>query len=387
MTHPNHARVVIIGAGMMGASIAYHLTERGCDDIVILEQQETEVAGSTARAVAGVRHQFSTEVNIRLSQYGIERLRHFEQDVGADPGLRQVGYLFLIDNADDWATYRQSVALQQRLGVPVELLTPAEAARFVPDTNTAGLLGATYCAADGYCDPHSIAMAYLARARERGAQLRRATPATGIRVEHGHVVAVETPQGPIGCEYVVNAAGSWAGVVGRLAGLDVPVQPFRRCVYVTEPFRAIPGDIPLTIDVGSGFYMRKEQQSVIFGMSNPDEPPGYNLQVDWDWLDNVLAAGFARFPILERAGLAEKQCWAGAYEITPDHHPILGRHPQLPNYVDASGFSGHGIMHGPATGLLIAEEILDGRAHTIDIDELRIERFLTGRAGHERNII
>ena len=387
MTHPNHARIVIIGAGIMGASIAYHLTERGCDDIVILEQQETEVAGSTARAVAGVRHQFSTEVNIRLSQYGIERLRHFEQEVGADPGLRQVGYLFLIDNADDWATYRQSVALQQRLGVPVELLTPAEAARFVPDTNTAGLLGATYCAADGYCDPHSVAMAYLARARERGAQLRRATAATGMRVEHGQVVAVETPYGPIGCEYVVNAAGSWAGVVGRLAGLDIPVQPFRRCVYVTEPFRAITGDIPLTIDVGSGFYMRKEQQSVIFGMSNPDEPPGYNLQVDWDWLDSVLAAGFARFPILERAGLAEKQCWAGAYEITPDHHPILGRHPQLPNYVDASGFSGHGIMHGPATGLLIAEEILDGRAHTIDIDELRIERFLTGRAGHEHNII
>ncbi|HEU5089588.1 MAG TPA: FAD-binding oxidoreductase [Roseiflexaceae bacterium] len=387
MTLPNHAQVVIIGAGMMGASIAYHLSERGCSDIVILEQQEIEVAGSTARAVAGVRHQFSTEVNIRLSQYGIERLHHFGEEVGADPGFHQIGYLFLIDNADDWTTYQQSVMLQKRLGVPVELLTPEQAARFVPDTNTAGLLGATYCAADGYCDPHSIAMAYLARARERGARLLRSTPATGIRSENGSVVAVETPRGPVGCDYVVNAAGSWAGAVGALAGLDVPVQPFRRCVYVTEPFAAIQGDIPLTIDVGSGFYMRKEGQSVIFGLSNPDEPPGYNLQVDWDWLDSVLEAGFRRFPILERAGLAEKQCWAGAYEITPDHHPILGRHPQLPNYVDASGFSGHGIMHGPATGLLIAEEILDGRAHTINIDDLRIERFLTGRAGHERNII
>jgi sarcosine oxidase subunit beta len=208
-----------------------------------------------------------------------------------------------------------------------------------------------------------------------------------MRVEHGQVLAVETPAGPIGCEIVVNAAGSWAGAVGALAGLDIPVRPFRRCVYVTEPFAPIAGDIPLTIDVGTGFYMRKEHQSVIFGMSNPDEPPGYNLQVDWEWLDAVLEAGLARFPILEQAGLAERQCWAGAYEITPDHHPILGRHPQLPNYVDASGFSGHGIMHGPATGMLIAEEILDGRAHTIDIDDLRIERFLSGRTGHERNII
>jgi sarcosine oxidase subunit beta len=385
-TSPN-AQVVIIGAGIMGASIAYHLAMRGCGSITILEQQETEIAGSTARAVAGVRHQFSTEVNVRLSQYGIERLRHFEQEIGVDPGLRQVGYLFLIDNPRDWATYQHSVAMQRQLGVRVELLTPAEAARFVPGTNTEGLIGATFGPDDGYCDPHSIAMGYLTRARERGVRLLRATPATGMRLAGGQVVAVETPGGPIECEIVVNAAGSWAGAVGALAGLQVPVLPYRRCVYVTEPFPAVPGDIPLMIDVGSGFYMRKEQASIIFGMSNVQEPPGYNLQVDWEWLDTVLAAGLARFPILERAGLAERQCWAGAYEITPDHHPILGRHPALANYVDASGFSGHGIMHAPATGMLIAEEILDGRAHTIDIDELRIARFLSGRAGHERNII
>jgi sarcosine oxidase subunit beta len=205
-------------------------------------------------------------------------------------------------------------------------------------------------------------------------------------VAGGRVTAVETNRGPLECDVVVNAAGSWAGEVAALAGLDVPVRPYRRCVYMTEPFPLIPGPIPLTIDVGSGFYMRKEHDNVLFGMSNEAEPPGHSLLVDWSWLDVVLAAGLERFPILERAGLAEKLCWAGSYEITPDHMPILGRHPALPNYVDASGFSGHGIMHAPATGMLIAEEILDGRARTIDIDELRITRFQESELRSEQNV-
>jgi sarcosine oxidase subunit beta len=232
-----------------------------------------------------------------------------------------------------------------------------------------------------------VASGYLRRARDLGVRLSRATPAIGVERTHERVTAVVTPRGRISCELVVNAAGSWAGEVGALAGLAIPVRPYRRCVYMTEPFAHIPGAIPLTIDVGSGFYMRKEQENILFGMSNLAEPPSHNLQVDWEWLHTVLEGGLARFPILERAGLAEKLCWAGSYEITPDHMPILGRHPDLPSYLDASGFSGHGIMHSPATGMLIAEEILDGRAHTIDIDELRITRFMAERAQHELNIV
>ncbi len=381
------AEIIIIGAGIVGASIAYHLTQRGYNDIVIVEQAEVELSGSTARAVAGVRHQFSTEVNILLSKYGIAHLHRFEEELGIDPGFHQIGYLFLLDDPESWAVYQRSTALQRSLGVNTQLLSPEDAARFVPETKLTGLLGATFGPEDGYCDPHAVAMGYLTRARERGVQLLRSTPAVGIRIEAGHVAAVETPQGAISCDLVVNAAGSWAGEVGMLAGLDLPVQPYRRCVYVTEPFPAIPNDIPLTIDVGSGFYMRKEQQSIIFGMSNTNEASSHNVQVDWEWLDTVLEAGLWRFPILERAGLAERQCWAGSYEITPDHHPILGSHPELPSYIDASGFSGHGVMHAPAAGMLIAEEIIDGRAHTINIDELRIQRFLGGQTGKEQNII
>jgi sarcosine oxidase subunit beta len=369
------ASVVIIGAGVMGASIAYHLAARGCADVTILEKEPTEISGTTARSVAGVRHQFSSEANVQLSLYSIERIKHFTEEIGGHADLRQTGYLFLIDDAATWDEYQRNAAMQRRLGARVETLTAEEAARFIPETRRDGLLGATYGPDDGYCDAHGIALGYLNRARQLGARLLRATPVTGFQIEAGHVSAVLTPDGPISCEIVVNAAGPWAGEVAALAGLDVPVRPYRRVVFVTEPFPQIPSPIPLTVDVGSGFYMRKEQENLLFGASNYAEPPSHNLQIDWGWLDAVLEKGFARFPILERAGLAEKLCWAGSYEITPDHMPILGRHPELPNYLDASGFSGHGIMHSPATGLLIAEEILDGRAHTIEIDELRIARF------------
>lgn len=385
MTH-TAAQVVIVGAGIMGASIAYHLAARGCTDILILEKEETEISGTTARSVAGVRHQFSTEVNVRLSLYSIERLKHFNEEIGGHADLRQIGYLFLVDDEATWEQYQRNAAMQQRLGARVELLTPEEAGRFIPQTRIDDLAGATYGPDDGFCDAHGVALGYLNRARQLGARLLRATPATGFRIAGERVTEVMTGDGPISCETVVNAAGPSAGAVAALAGLDVPVKPYRRNLYMTEPFPLIPGTIPLTIDVGSGFYMRQEQRNILFGMSNYDEPSSFNLMVDWDWLDTVLAAGLARFPVLERAGLAEKLCWAGLYEITPDHMPILGRHPALRNYVDASGFSGHGIMHSPATGLLMAEEILDGRAHTIDIDELRITRFHRNDPRDERNI-
>lgn len=381
------ASVVIVGAGIIGASIAYHLAARGCRDVLILEKHESEVSGSSARSAAGVRHQFSSEVNVRLSLYSIERLKHFTEEIGGYAELHQVGYMFLLNDAATWQQYQQNAAMQQRLGARVQLLTPSDAAQIVPQLNTGDLLGATYGPDDGYCDPHGIAMGYLKRARDLGVRLLRETPVLGFEQTAGRITAVNTHHGSIACDLVVNAAGAWAGEIGALADLQIPVQPYRRNIYMTEPFPHIPGPIPLTIDVATGFYMRKEQENMLFGMSNKNEPPSYNTMVDWDWLDTVLEAGLARFPILERAGLAEKQCWAGSYEITPDHMPILGRHPELPNYIDASGFSGHGVMHAPATGLLIAEEILDQRAHSINIDDLRITRFANANLHHEKNVI
>lgn len=381
------AQVVIIGAGVIGSSIAYHLAIRGCTDVLILEKEEAEISGSTARSAAGVRHQFSNTTNILLSRHSIEKLRVFDEEVGGHAELHQVGYLFLVNDPVTWQEYQRNVVLQRELGVRVELLTPEEAARFVPRMRIDDLLGATFGPDDGYCDPYGIALGYLRAAQRLGVRLQRASQVTGFDCVAGQVVGVQTSQGPVACTTVVNAAGPWAGEVAALAGLDVPVRPYRRNIYMTTPFPQIPGPIPLTVDVGSGFYMRHEGAGILMGKSNLDEPSSFNQTVDWDWLDHVLEVGLARFPLLEEAGLAESQCWAGLYEITPDHNPILGYHPDLPGYLDASGFSGHGIMHAPATGMLIAEEILDGRAQTINIDELRINRFRNGAARTERNVI
>jgi glycine/D-amino acid oxidase-like deaminating enzyme len=379
------ASVVIIGAGIVGSSIAYHLSARGCKDVIVLEKADTEVTGSTARSAAGVRHQFATGVNIRLSQYSIERMKHFTEEVGGESGLKQIGYLLLVSEPDRWEQYHRSVALQNSLGVSSRALTPAETLALIPFANIDGLLGATYCAEDGHCDPHGIASGYLAAARRNGVELRRATPAIGIRRQADRVIAIDTPAGSIACEVVVNAAGPWAAKLGSLAGLRVPVQPYRRCIYMTEPMPSL-ASFPFVIDTASGFYMRKEGDKLLIGVTNESEPPGENLAVDWDWLETVLERGAARFPFLSDTGIVRRNCWAGLYETTPDHLPVLGRHPELPNYIDASGFSGHGVMHSPATGMLIAEEVLDGRAHTIDIDDLRITRFDSALAGLEANV-
>ena len=383
----NHtAEVVIIGAGIIGASIAYHLAVRGCTDVLILEKNDTAVSGSTALSAAGVRHQFGTEVNIRLSKYSIERLKNFSEEVGGHAALQQIGYLFIINDPNVWEDYKKQVKLQHRLGVHTELLDPEDILTFVPETQLEDVLGATYGPEDGFCDPYGIATGYLSRARELGVQLKLSTPVTGLKISGEHILAVETLEGPVSCDYVVNAAGAWSGKVAALGGLDVPVLPYRRNAYMTEKFMDFPKTIPMTFDVASGFWMRKEQDSLLFGLANPDEPAGENLNVDWNWLPTVLEAGMTRFPLLEKARLTKNRCWAGLYEITPDHLPILGRHPDYPNYINASGFSGHGVMHSPATGMLMAEEILDGRAHSIDIDELRITRFQGQELHIEHNV-
>ncbi|HMQ32166.1 MAG TPA: FAD-dependent oxidoreductase, partial [Chloroflexaceae bacterium] len=236
-------QVVIVGAGVVGASVAYHLALRGCSDVLVLEKEEAEVSGSTARSAAGVRHQFSSATNILLSRYSIEKLRVFDEEVGGHAELHQVGYLFLVNDAATWEQYRRNVALQRELGVRVELLTPEEAARFVPRMRADDLVGATFGPDDGYCDPYGIALGYLRAAQRLGVRLQRATAVTGFDQAGGRLTGVQTTRGPIACETVVNAAGPWAGAVAAMAGLDLPVRPYRRNIYMTTPFPQIPGPI------------------------------------------------------------------------------------------------------------------------------------------------
>jgi sarcosine oxidase, subunit beta len=374
--------VAVIGAGIIGAACAHELAAAG-RRVAVLERDTTPPAGSTGLSAAGVRVQWGERVNVALSLASIEAFRTFEADLGVDSGYRPIGYLFLVPEAL-WDDHVAAAAMQQQVGAEVELLDLDEAARLVafdPD----GLAGATHGPADGIVDPHSVTRAYLARARDLGATVHLGAEVTAIDHDaqgwtlRSAAVTVTAPT-------VVNAAGPWAGEIGTLAGMDVPVQPARRMIWMTAPHpeRAI---TPLTVDVASGLYFRTEGERLLFGRSNPREQPGFVTGMDWDFLEPTLDAAMTRFPWFAQEELDAKASWYGYYELTPDHNPVLGASPNAPGWIDASGFSGHGVQQAPAIGRAIREEIVDGRAHTIDIDPLRITRFATGEHRHERHVI
>ena len=378
------AEALIIGAGIMGASCAFRLSERGLK-VTVLEAQTSPAMGSTGYSVAGVRVQYTEEVNTRLSWESIQEYQHFQDLYGEDAGYRPIGYLFLVP-PERWSEHMDSVRLQERIGAPVKVLSVEEAQSIIAFVTT-GIAGTTYGPADGIVDPHSVTFTYLRLAKERGASMYTETPLTGAKWT-GNVWQVETPRGIFEAEYLVNAAGSWAGEVAKRAGLEVevPVQPVRRMVYMTAP-TSWQHLYPLTIDLASGFYLRSESQRILFGRSNPDEPPGFTEGMDWDWFEPTISVGLERFPWLGETRLDSHACWWGYYEVTPDHNPILGRLPGVENWINVAGFSGHGVQQAPAVGRLIAEEVVLGKAQSINIDPLRITRFATEQPGRERNII
>lgn len=384
MAMAEKADVVIIGGGAVGASIAYHLAQKGCRDVVVVERYLLG-SGSTGKSVGGIRQQFSTEINIRLSQESVKFFERFQEETGVDPEFHRVGYLFLATTPAEMEAFSRNVSLQRRLGVPMEVLTPEQAREMVPALNISDVLGATYGPADGYAGVHEVTQGFARRARQLGVRIYEGREVTGIGVNGGRVQAVETAQGPIATPIVVNAAGAWSGQVARMVGLDLPVQPYRRMVFVTEPFPAIPSPIPLTIEFRRGLYFRHEGPGILMGMADPDEPSSFNTEVNWDFLPRLVQAAVERMPILEAARI--KTGWAGLYEVTPDAHPILGPVPALQGFIVATGFSGHGFMHSPATGKLIAELIVDGRATTIDISPLGYERFARGELVRESRVV
>mgnify|MGYP006271799769 FL=1 len=373
---------IVVGAGIVGAAIAFRLTERGLR-VRVLEAAEAPATGSTGRSAAGVRVQFGRELNVRLSWASIEEYRSFEERYGASSGYRPQGYLFLVPE-DRWEAHAEGLALQRRLGVPVEELAPDEARRYLPFAPQ-GVHRATYGPVDGVVDPHAITTTYLRLAREAGATLHLATPLASARQEGG-VWRVATPAGTFEAPLIVNAAGAWAGRVAASAGLTLPVQPLRRMVFVTGP-TAHGHAYPLTIDVASGAYLRSEGRRILFGRSNQDERPGFLEGVDWAWLEPTLDAALERFPFLADVGLDRRASWWGYYEVTPDHDAILGRHPEAEGWIDAAGFSGHGVQHAAMVGRLIAEEAVDGRAATLDLAPLRHDRFSDGATAGETHIV
>jgi sarcosine oxidase, subunit beta len=382
---PNKASAVIIGGGVMGVSTAYHLAARGCQDVVLLEKAAFLGSEATGKCAGGIRYQFSTEINVRLSLLSLPMLVNFEEELGQQIDLRWTGYLFLLDNDADMCAYQAQVSMQNRLGVPSRMLSHDEAAQMAPLLNTADILGGAYHARDGLADPSGVVQGYAAGARRRGVQLLTGVEITGIRVQAGKVTGVETSQGAIDAPVVVNAAGPWAGQVAALAGVPLPISPVRRQIAVTTPLPEVPADFPFVIDFSRNLYFHREGRGILTGQSNVNEPPGFNQSVDHNWTEQHLDNAIFRFPALAKAGLLRE--WAGLYEVTPDAHPVIDRLSDPLGFYIVAGFSGHGFMHGPAAGLLMSELILDGQAHSLDVQQLRLSRFAEGDLVKEHNVV
>ncbi len=381
---PKTADVVVIGGGVMGASIAYHLAQRAVKNILLLEKEEFFGQGATGRCAGGVRYQFATEVNIRLSLASLPMLERFEEELGQAIDYRQCGYLFLLTQPQDIAAFQHNHALQNSLGVPTEWWHGDQIRRRLPLMQLEDVLAGTFNQKDGIVDPNGVVMGYIQAASRLGVTALTGKGVTGLQVHSGELVGVETAAGHVATRTVINAAGPWAGLVGDMAGVHIPITPLRRQMFTTTPLPQIPDGFPFVIDFAQSLYFHREGPGLLIGMSNPHEKPGFDQNVDPTWELVNLEAAAARLPLLENAGLASH--WAGLYEVTPDAHPIFSTTPVQGLYI-CGGFSGHGFMHGPIAGVLMAELLLDGRAHTVDVSMLDLARFSEGRLIQEYNVV
>ncbi|UFR01129.1 FAD-binding oxidoreductase [Streptomyces sp. Go40/10] len=377
------AEVVIVGGGVMGTSIAWHLARAGVRDVVLVERDEL-AAGSTSKAAGGVRAQFSDELNIRLGARSLEAFARFEEEIGQDIGLHRTGYLFLLSTPEQVASFEAGVRLQNSLGVPSRLITPEEARRLSPLIRTDGLLAAAYSPDDGHCTPEAVVHGYARAARAHGARILRHTEVTGIELHGDTVTAVSTTLGRIETDTVVCAAGAWSRAVGAMAGVDLPVRPLRRQIAVTGPVPGLPPALPMTIDFTTSLYFHREGPGLLLGMSDPDEKPGFATDTHDRWIPRLAEAMGRRAPALLE--LRRTGGWAGLYENTPDHNALIGEATSVSRFLYATGFSGHGFLQAPAVGEVIRDVYL-GRVPFLDISPLSAGRFTADAPRPEANLV
>jgi sarcosine oxidase subunit beta len=389
------ADVVIVGGGCMGCSVAWHLAQRGITNVVLIEREPQLAAGSTGKNAGGVRHQFSHAANIRLSIESIAMIARFEEVVGTPIDFHQDGYLFLLSKTADVAAFLKNVDLQKSHGVDVRWLSPKEAAALAPGLDVTGVKGATYCPADGVADPNGVTMGFAKGAQAKGVEVVRETEVTGIRLDRGRVAEVRTSRGNIAAPIVVNAAGPWAKSIGRMLGVDVPVEPERRHIFIASPpgggswddpanAGKVPGSKLLVIDFETTFYFHREGGGLLFGMGDPDERPGFDITVRWDFLPKVIEVAMRRLPALGDAAVSH--AWAGLYEMTPDHNPIIGPSTDVDGFFTVAGFSGHGFQHAPAAGRILAD-LIAGRDPQFDVSPFALDRFAKRSSSREGNVV
>ncbi|HTA23811.1 MAG TPA: FAD-binding oxidoreductase [Terriglobales bacterium] len=382
------AEVVIIGGGIVGSSIAYHLTVAGCKDVLVIERETAQGKGSTGKSMGGVRAQFSTPVNIQMSLYSIPFYASFDERLGYPAGYRSQGYLFCATEEKHLTYLRTNYEKQIALGLKsVRLITTDEIRGTFPQLRSDDIVGGSFCSTDGFVDPYSAMNGFMSWAVDHGAKLWKNTQVTGIGRDGLGVANIETTRGSVATRKVVNAAGVWAAGIARMVNLDLPVEPLRRMLIPTEPFDQFPHTAPMIIDMSNGFHFRPEALGFLLAWNDPEETPSYKTDFEPAFIEKVLARAADRVPIFENLAVNPKRAWAGLYEMTPDHHPILGEAPGIPGFFLANGFSGHGVMHAPATGKILSDLILTGKTDLVDVSLLSLSRFAEGRMIEETAVL
>ena len=370
---PASADCVIVGGGVVGCSLAYHLA-RGGRRPLLLDRGELG-GGSTGRCAGGVRQQFSTAVNVKVSMLSRRMLERFPEEIGSDPAFRPIGYLFLATGEDQAEIFRHNVAVQRAAGLEdVELLDAAGALELVPELRADDLVAATFCPSDGLAGPSEVTLGYAAAARRHGALTVEGCAVSGIDVERGRITGVRAGDRRVATETVVDCAGPHAAVVAAMAAVEVPVLPVRRHIFVTETF-SLSRPTPMTVDFRTSFYFHPEGDGMLLGMSDPAEPPSFDTDVSWDFLEHLIEHATDRLPALERTSI--RTGWAGLYEVSPDHQAIVGPAHEVEGLWLCCGFSGHGFMQGPAMGHLLAQRLL-GETPDIDLEPYSPDRFRLG---------
>jgi sarcosine oxidase, subunit beta len=385
------ADVVIIGGGIVGSSIAYHLVAAGCKNVLVIERETAQGKGSTGKSMGGVRAQFSTPVNIQMSLYSIPFYASFEERLGLPCDYRPQGYLFCATDENHLAYLLANYKKQVAMGLKnVQLIAGDEIRSMFPQLRSDDIVGGSFCSTDGFVDPYSAMIGCMTWASDHGATLWKNATVTGIARNtnsNGGNFEVTTSRGTVSTRTVVNCAGAWAASIAKMVGIDLPVEPLRRMLVPTEPFDQFPHTAPMIIDMSTGFHFRPEGRGFLLAWNDPEETPGYKMDFDPAFIEKILTRAADRVPAFENVAVNPKRAWAGLYEMTPDHHPILGESTDVPGFFFANGFSGHGVMHAPATGKILSDLILTGRTDLLDATLLNLSRFAEGRAIHETAIL
>jgi sarcosine oxidase subunit beta len=381
------ADVVIIGGGIVGSSIAYHLVSAGCKNALVLERETAQGKGSTGKSMGGVRAQFSTPVNIQMSLYSIPFYASFEERLGYPCDYRPQGYLFCATNEKHMAYLRANYERQVAMGLKnVRLVAGDEIRSMFPQLRGDDIVGGSFCSTDGFVDPYSAMIGFMTWSADHGATLWKNATVTAISRSHHHF-QVTTTRDAVSTPTIVNCAGAWAAEVAKMVGIDLPVEPLRRMLVPTEPFDQFPHTAPMIIDMSNGFHFRPESRGFLLAWNDPEETPGYKTDFEPSFIEKILTRAADRVPVFENVAVNPKRAWAGLYEMTPDHHPILGESPDVPQFFFANGFSGHGVMHAPATGKILSDLILTRKTDLIDPSLLDFARFAEGRMIHETAVL